>query len=82
MDEHSPVYEVDEAMMGQDWAGGPVGLVEFCEVLQGLIGPQVRIVHITGSCNGAHNGPETLVPDSCWCAALMRHARKNPKCWK
>ena len=70
-------YEVDAAMLGQDFDGGRGGVRDFCEILQAYVGSRVEIVAVTDAHNGATSGQsqydaEAAIGDA-WDAAIMAY---------
>ncbi len=61
-------YEIDAAMMGDEWQGD---LETFADVLQDIAGDEWEIIAITSTHNGAHN--EIEMPESIWLEALAKH---------
>ena len=77
-----PQYQVDEAMLGQEWRGESEGVKEFCEILQDVVGVEIEIVPITDSCNGANNDDDDIVTESQWLTAIDRDCNENPYHWQ
>lgn len=63
-------YEVDAAMLGEDWQGDASDLRQFCRNLQGIVGKGVEITPVTSSHDGASNEDPGLVSDRDWQAAV------------
>jgi len=59
-----PRYEVDRAMIGDEVPAG-FDLRAFCDALQAAC-PDLRIVPITDSDNGARNASPDLLDDGVW----------------
>lgn len=54
----TPTYQIDEAMLGPDWAGDVDDLRRLGEILQDLIGDRATVEVVTDSINGADNSTE------------------------
>ena len=64
-----PIYQVDHAMMGQDWRGDNTALREFCAELQIYLeeaGSDITIECVTCAVNGARNADPEAVPSKIW----------------
>ena len=70
-------YEIDEAMMGQEWTEAG-DLLRFAEILQTVVGDGVEVVAITDSHNGAENFGSEAVSQDQWNRALDLYAAENP----
>jgi len=71
-------YEVDAAMLGDQWCGDATALRQFCAILQG-IEKDVEIVAIVDSHNGANNEQPGLVSEVDWNRAIEE---SNCRWWK
>jgi hypothetical protein len=76
-------YEVDAAMMGQNWNGDARELRRFCGILQDILdsrGVNIRVDCVADTHNGARNdemGDVDLCDDQgrdCWDDAIDQHA--------
>lgn len=63
-------YEVDSAMLGEDWIGDLDGLRLFCWHLQKIVGAAIKVEPVTDSHDGAYNLDPQLVSERDWQAAV------------
>jgi len=74
--EHTRTYEVDEAMLGQNWLGDTGALREFVDLLNEELdeeGLNIEAIAIIDSCNGAeYNSDAGTDADKAWHRAIER----------
>jgi hypothetical protein len=75
-EESMKYYQVDADMMGSEWTGTKDDLRDFCEVLGRMV-PDVEIVAVTDSCNGAENSVGVEISDDVWNEAIKIHASET-----
>jgi hypothetical protein len=74
-------YEVDAAMMGDQWVGHAINLFNFCHELQCVVGDEFEIKPVISTFNGATASDDGPTEEQ-WGEAVDRHAETYPESWR